>query len=103
MPSCSLRCVIYTIYIGGIRLFAYLTHIYLIIIIMQINMKALHIQNDCQVYSLDCLSKIKSILSIISYALDGDMSFKLARSACDECDNMCTLIIYHHQIGNMNR
>ena len=47
-----------------------------------------------------CVSKIKSILSIISYTIYVALRIQLTRLSFDNCDNMCTLS-YHHEIESM--
>ena len=55
-------------------------------------------------FSLECVSKIKSILSIIFHAIYGLCVFSfLFNFSCDDCENTCSLsyYMYHHQIGSM--
>ena len=42
---------------------------------MQTYMKALNYQNNCQVYAAECVSKIKSILSIVFFLFN--MGFRV--------------------------
>ena len=44
---------------------------YLIIIIMQMYLKVLNFQYACQVHFVECVSKIKLILSITFHAIHG--------------------------------
>ena len=62
---------------------------YFIIIIMQPYLKALHIDNACQVY---CVSKF-SQSSFMQYM---GMCFKLTHFVCDGFEIMCTLLCCHH-------
>ena len=55
-----------------------------------------------QVHPLKCVSKSKSIFSIIFHAIYGAVFIQLTHFSCDNCENMCTLLSYHHQIGSMN-
>ena len=71
---------------------------YLIIIIKQTYLMALNTETACQVNSVEWVSKIKSIPSIIFYAVH----FQLTHFPYDDCEIMCTLSYYHHQIRNMN-
>ena len=48
------------------------------------------------------MSTIKSILSIIFYVIYGAVHFQFTQFSCDDCENMCTLSHYHHQIGSRN-
>ena len=65
---------------------------YFIIIIMQTCLK---------VFCLECVSKIRSILSNICHALYGAVCNQLTHFSYDDCENMCIWSSYHHQIGSM--
>ena len=52
-------------------------------------------------FCLECVSKIKSILSIIFHAIYGAVRIKLAHFSCDDCEDTCTLSYCHHRIGSM--
>ena len=54
-----------------------------------------------QVYFVECLSKIKSILSVIFYAMYGTPCFQLTIFV-DNFDNIYTLFYYNNQIRNVN-
>ena len=58
----------------------------------------LRINNACQVFSVECVSKMKSILSLYYRGL----CFRLTHFSCDDFDNMSTLSYFHPQIGSMN-
>ena len=48
--------------------------------------------------SVDCVSKIKSILTIIFHAIYGAVCIQLTRfSLYDYCENSYTLSYYHNQ------
>ena len=64
---------------------------YIIFIITQTYLQVLDFLNACQVYFLECVSKIKFILSIIFHAIYGAVYFQQAHSSCDDCDNKCIL------------
>ena len=51
--------------------------------------------------SVECVSKIKSILSIIRHVIYGAVCIQFAHISNDYCENTCTLSYYHHQIGSM--
>ena len=51
---------------------------------MQTYLKALSISNACQVYSVECVSKTKSILSIIFDTVYGAVYFQLAQFSFDD-------------------
>ena len=50
---------------------------------------------------LECVSKIRSVLSIIFHVIYGAVCIQLAHFSFDDCENTCTLSFYHHQIGSM--
>ena len=52
-------------------------------------------------FCLKCVSKIKSILSIILHAIHGAVRIQLTHFSYSDYENMCTLAYHHHQIGNM--
>ena len=66
---------------------------HLIIIIMQTYLKALNYQNACQVYAAECVSNIKTILSIIVYSIYGAVRFQLTQFSCDDRENVYFIII----------
>ena len=47
---------------------------------------------------LECVSKIKSILSIIFHAIYGAV---FTHFFYDDCGNVCTSSYYHHQTGSI--
>ena len=49
----------------------------------------------------ECVSKIKSILSIIFHVMYGAVRIQFTHFSYDDCENTCTLSYYHHQIGSM--
>ena len=49
----------------------------------------------------ECVSKIKSILSVVIYAIYGAVCIPLTHLSYDDCEHTCTLYYYHHQIGSM--
>ena len=58
--------------------------------------------NTCQIYFVECVSKIKHILSVIHYTICGAVCFQFTHFSCDDWRNIYTLSYYHHQIGSMN-
>ena len=56
----------------------------------------------CQIYFVECVSKIKPILSVIHYTIYGAVCFQFTYFCCDDRENIYTLSYYHHQIGSMN-
>ena len=80
---------------------------HLIIIIVQNCLKTFNLQNACQIYFVECVSKIKHILSgihyTIHYTIRGAVCFQFTPPPpCDYWENICTLSYYHHQMGSMN-
>ena len=75
---------------------------HLIIIIVQTYLKPLNLQTACQIYFVECVSKIKNILSVIHYTICGAVWFQFTPFSCDDWENIYTLSYYHHQIGSMN-
>ena len=55
-----------------------------------------------QIYLVECVSKIKHILSVIHYTICGAVCFQFTHFSCDDWDNIYSLSYYHHQIGSMN-
>ena len=51
-----------------------------------------------QVNYVECLSKIKWILSIIFHAIYEVVCIQLAHFSHDDWENMCTLFYYHHTV-----
>ena len=47
------------------------------------------------------MSKITSILSVICHVIYGAVCIQLTHLSYDDCENMCTLSYYHHQIGSI--
>ena len=53
------------------------------------------------IFCLKCVSKIRSVLSIISHAIYGTVCTQLSHFSYDDCENTCTRSYYHYQIGSM--
>ena len=60
---------------------------------MQIYRKALNLQNACQVYSVEWVSKIKYSLSIIFYAIYRAVCFQRNHFSFDDCENILLHLI----------
>ena len=58
------------------------------------------IWNAYQVYSVKCVSKCRPILTIIWFAMYGDMRYQLTHFPIDVRENISTSY-YHHQIGDV--
>ena len=89
------------VHYGPTVVFIYLH--YVIAIILQIYLKALNLQNACQVYSVEWVSKIKSSLSFNFYAIYRAVCFQITHFSVDDCENICVSSYYDHQIEFMNR
>ena len=90
-------------YVLACRLYSFVCTVHhLIIVIVQTYRKALNLQNACQIYFVECVSKIKHILSVIHYTICGTVCFQFTHFLSDDLDNIYTLSYYHHQIGRMN-
>ena len=55
-----------------------------------------------QSYFVECVSKIKHILSVIHFTICGAVCFQFTQLPCDDWENIYTLSHYHRQIGSMN-
>ena len=51
---------------------------------------------------IECVIKIKHILSVIHYTVCGAVCFQFTHFSCDDWDTIYNLSYYHHQIGSMN-
>ena len=49
-----------------------------------------------QAHSVECVSKIKSILSIVFHAIYGTLCIQLTHDFYDDCENTCTLSCHHN-------
>ena len=54
------------------------------------------------IQSVESVSKIKSIISNLFDEMYGDVCLQLIHLSLDDCENVCTLSVYHNQIRNMN-
>ena len=62
----------------------------------------LSLSSLCKLMFVECVSKIKLILSVIHYTICGAVCFQFTNFPCDDWENIYTLSYYHHQIGSMN-
>ena len=58
--------------------------------------------NACQIYFVECVSKIKHIHWGIHHAICGAVRFQFTHFPCESWENIYTFSYYHHQIGSMN-
>ena len=66
-------------------------------------LSAMDMLNFCQAYSVECVSKIKSNLSIIFNVIyEWDCVFHLTHFSFHDCENICTSSYYLHEIGHRN-
>ena len=47
----------------------------------------------CQVYAAECVSKIKTILSIIFYSIYGAVCLQLTQFSCDDRENSYFILL----------
>ena len=105
---CSLWWVQISWYVLPCRSYSFVCTVHhLIIIIVQNYLKTLNLLNACQIYFIECVSKIKHILSVthytIHYTICGAFQcFQFTHSPCDDWETIYTLSYYHHQIRSMN-
>ena len=53
------------------------------------------------IFSVECVSQIRSVISIIFHAKYGTVCIQLTHFSYDDCENICTRSYYHHRIGSM--
>ena len=100
---CSLWWVQIFGYVLACRSYSFVCTVHhLIIITVRTYLKALNLKNACQINFVDCVSKIKHILSVIHYTICGAVCFHFTHFSCDDWENIYTLSYYHHEIGSMN-
>ena len=58
---------------------------------MQTCLKALNYLNACQVYAVERVSKIKTILSIIFYSIFGAVGLQLTKLSIDDRENVFSI------------
>ena len=74
---CSLWWVQMIGYVWSSRSYSFVCTLHhLIIIIVQTYLKTLNLQNACQIYFVECVSKIRHILSVIHYTIRGAVCFQ---------------------------
>ena len=100
---CSLWLMHIFGYVLACRSYSFLCIVHhLIIIIVQTYLKALNLKNACQIYFVQCVSKIKHILSVIYFTVCWAVCFQFTHFSCDDGENIYPSSYYHHQIGSMN-
>ena len=102
---CSLWWVQIVGYVLPCRSYSFVCAVHhLIIIIVQNYPKTLNLWNACQIYFVECVSKIKHILIVINYTIHytlcGAVCFQFNHSPCVDWENIYTLSYYHHHIGS---
>ena len=73
---------------------------HIITIIVQTYLKALNLWNTCKRYFVECVSKIKHILSVIHYTMCGAVCFQFTHLPCDDWENtyICLIIIIESEV-----
>ena len=94
----SMQCLVEEDDTSGMYVTSY--SVTLIIIIVQTYLKTLN--NACQIYFVECVSKIRHILSVIHYTIRGAVCLQFTHFHCGDWENIYTLLHYRHQIGSMN-
>ena len=61
---------------------------HLIIVILQTYLKTLNLWNACQIYFVECVSKIQHNFSVIYYTIYGAVCFQFTNSPCDDWENI---------------
>ena len=59
-------------------------------------------KSACQIYFIECVSKIKDVFSVIHYTMYGAVCFQFTHFPCDDWKHTYTSSYYHHQMGSMN-
>ena len=75
---------------------------HLIIIIVQTYLRTLNLWNACQVYFVECVSKIKPVFSVIHHTKYMELCVFSLPISLVKIERIYTLSYYHHQIGSMN-
>ena len=60
---------------------------------MHMYIKVLHFLNASHMHSVECVSKIKSILSIIFHAIYGAVCIQFTHFSYDDCENTVKSLI----------
>ena len=97
---CSVICVQIIGYFMARRSHSSVCALHYLIVIIIVLVQWL---NFCQAYSVECVSKIKSNLSIIFNVIyEWDCVFHLTHFSFHDCENICTSSYYLHEIGHRN-
>ena len=56
----------------------------------------------CQIYFVECVSKIKHIIPVIHNTICGAVCFQFTHFSCDDWDKIYALSYHRHLIGSMN-
>ena len=67
---------------------------------LQTYLKTMNLKNACQIYFVECVSKIEHILSVIHYTIYGTVCFQFNHSLV-MIERIYILSYYHHQIESM--
>ena len=60
---------------------------------MMTYLTALNSKNVCELYTVECVPKIKFIYSIISDSIYGAMCIRLTQFSCDDRDNVYFILL----------
>ena len=99
---CSLWWVQIVGYILAWRSYPFVCTLHhLITIIVQIYLKTLNLYNASHIYFVECVSKIKHILSVIHYTVCGTVCWQFTHFPCDDCVNiyiLCLIFIIKSEV-----
>ena len=88
-------------YVMACRSYSFLCTLHhLIIIIVQTYLQTLNLWNVCQIYFIECVSKIEHILLVISYSIYGAVCFQFTQFPRDGWENilLCLIIIIKSEV-----
>ena len=87
-------------YVLACRSYSFACTLHHLTIIVQTYLKTLDLWNVCQIYFVECVSKIKHIISIILYTIYEFLCFQFTCFPVVMIEKVYTC--YYHQIGSMN-
>ena len=99
--SAAAQFIMFTNVLRSFSLVGPLRHF--IITIVKTTLKALNKEYACHLYFVECVSKVKSILTLILYKMYGVVCCQLTHFSCDDRMDIRTSSHYHNQLGNKIR
>ena len=98
---CSLWWIQIVGYVMACRSYSFVCTLHhLIIIIVQTYLQTLNLWNVCQIYFVECVSKIEHILVVIHYSIYGAVCFQFTQFPRDGWENilLCLVIIIKSEV-----